>query len=99
MFSGKAVDTSRALERGLVNKVVPDDKLMDESMEMARKLAKGPTRAIGMIKRMLNRSFETDLGTALELEASMQGIAMSTTDVAEGISAFLQKRTPDFKGN
>jgi 2-(1,2-epoxy-1,2-dihydrophenyl)acetyl-CoA isomerase len=99
MFSGETVNASRALELGLVNKVVPDDRLMDEAMEMAQKLAQGPTRAIGMIKRMLNRSFETDLGTALELEASMQGIAVSTADVIEGISSFLQKRPPEFKGN
>jgi 2-(1,2-epoxy-1,2-dihydrophenyl)acetyl-CoA isomerase len=99
MFTGETVDASRALELGLVNKVVPDDKLMDEAMEMAQKLAKGPTRAIGMIKRMLNRSYETDLSTALELEASMQGIAVSTPDAVEGITSFMQKRPPDFKGH
>jgi 2-(1,2-epoxy-1,2-dihydrophenyl)acetyl-CoA isomerase len=98
MFSGEDVNASQALELGLVNKVVPDNKLMDEAMETARKLAKGPTRAIGMIKSMLNRSFESDLGTALDREASLQGIAVSTEDVMEGINAFLQKRTPDFKG-
>jgi 2-(1,2-epoxy-1,2-dihydrophenyl)acetyl-CoA isomerase len=71
---------------------------MDEAMEMAHGLAKGPTRAMGMIKRMLNRSFESDLATALELEASLQGIAVSTSDVMEGVSSFMEKRPPDFKG-
>ncbi len=99
MFSGEPVDAQRALEMGLVSKVVPHESLMEEAMEMARKLASGPTRAIGMIKRMLNRSFESDLETCLEMEASMQGIAVSTADVMEGITSFLQKRPPEFKGN
>jgi len=98
MFMGEAVDASRALELGLVNKVVPDAGLMDEAMAMAKKLAKGPTSAIGMMKCMLNRSFEIDLGTALEFEAAMQGIAASTGDVIEGVTSFLEKRPPEFKG-
>lgn len=97
-FSGEAIEAQRALELGLVSKVVPHESLMDEAMEMARKLAQGPTRAIGMIKRMLNRSFESDLETALEMEASLQGIAVSTPDVVEGITSFLQKRPPTFTG-
>lgn len=98
MFSGEAVEARRALELGLVIKVVPEDGLMEEAMDMAGKLAAGPTRAIGMIKRMLNRSFESDLATSLEFEASMQGIAVSTPDVVEGITSFLEKRKPQFKG-
>jgi 2-(1,2-epoxy-1,2-dihydrophenyl)acetyl-CoA isomerase len=98
MFSGEAIDAKRALELGLVNRVVPADRLMEETMGMAAKLASGPTRAIGMIKRMLNRSFESDLGTALEMEASLQGIAVSTSDVIEGVSSFMEKRPPVFKG-
>jgi len=98
MFTGEAVEAQRALELGLVNKVVPHDKLMEEAMELAAELASGPTRAIGMIKTMLNRSFESDLGAALEREASLQGIAVSTADVVEGITSFLQKRKPEFKG-
>jgi 2-(1,2-epoxy-1,2-dihydrophenyl)acetyl-CoA isomerase len=98
MFTGEAVGAQRAQELGLVMKVVPHETLMDEAMEIATRLASGPTRAIGMIKRMLNRSFESDLETALEMEASMQGIAVSTADVIEGITSFLQKRPPEFKG-
>jgi len=97
-FSGEAIDAARALELGLVAKVVPPESLMDEALEIARKLAQGPTRAIGMIKRMLNRSFDSDLETALEMEASMQGIAVSTPDVVEGITSFLQKRPATFTG-
>ncbi len=97
-FSGEAIDAARALELGLVCKVVPPESLMEEALEMARKLAQGPTRAIGMIKRMLNRSFDSDLETALEMEATMQGVAVSTPDVVEGITSFLQKRPADFTG-
>jgi 2-(1,2-epoxy-1,2-dihydrophenyl)acetyl-CoA isomerase len=97
-FSGEAIDAARALELGLVTRVVPHESLMDEAMEAARRLAQGPTRAIGMIKKMLNRSFESDLETALEMEATMQGIAVSTPDVVEGITSFLQKRPADFTG-
>ena len=98
MFSGEAIDAEHALELGLVTKVVQPDKLMQEGMDLAQRLACGPTRALGMIKRMLNRSFESDLETALEMEAAMQGIAVSTADVMEGITCFLQKRRPEFKG-
>lgn len=98
MFSGEAIDAEQALELGLVTKVVEPDKLMQEGLDLAQRLACGPTRALGMIKRMLNRSFESDLETALEMEASMQGIAVSTADVMEGVTSFLQKRRPEFKG-
>jgi 2-(1,2-epoxy-1,2-dihydrophenyl)acetyl-CoA isomerase len=98
MFFGEAVDAQRAYEIGLVNRVVPHEKLMEEAMELAGRLAEGPTRAIGMMKRMLNRSFESDLSTCLDFEATFQGIAVSTADVVEGITSFLQKRKPEFKG-
>jgi len=98
MFTGEALEARRALELGLVNRVVPHEKLMDEAMELASRLAAGPTRAIGMIKSMVNCSFESDLGTALEREASLQGIVIGTSDVMEGITSFLEKRKPEFKG-
>jgi 2-(1,2-epoxy-1,2-dihydrophenyl)acetyl-CoA isomerase len=79
-FTGDEVGAGRALELGLVNRVVPRAKLMDEAMELASKLASGPVRAIGMVKRMLNRSFESDLDTALEWEAAFRGIAVSSED-------------------
>ncbi len=98
MFFGEALDAKRAYELGLVNRVVPPERLMEEAMGMAQRLAEGPTRAIGMIKRMLNRSFESDLSTCLDFEATFQGIAVSTADVVEGITSFLEKRKPEFKG-
>jgi len=97
MFTGEALSASKAFELGIVNKVVPPDKLMDEAMELAQRMAAGPTRAIGMMKTMLNRSFESDILTALDREGTMQGIVVSTADVVEGVTAFMQKREPDFK--
>jgi len=99
MFLADEVDPRRALELGLVNKVVPEDELMPAAMELAQRLAHGPTRAIGMMKNMLNRSFESDLESALEREAAMQGIAVSTSDVKEGVMSFFEKRPPDFTGS
>ncbi len=98
MFFGEAVDARKAHEMGMVNRVVPPGRLMEEAMEMAQRLAQGPTRAIGMMKRMLNRSFESDLGSCMDLEATFQGVAVSTEDVMEGVTSFLEKRDPHFKG-
>ncbi len=99
MFLADEIDAQRAWELGLVSKVVPENDLMRAAMELAQRLAHGSTRAIGMMKNMLNRSFESDLECALEREAAMQGIAVSTGDVKEGIMSFFEKRPPDFKGN
>ncbi len=98
MFLGEDLPAEKALELGLIYKVVPVEKLVEESMELAQRLASGPTRAIGMMKSMLNKSFESDIMTVLEREASLQGIAVSTSDVVEGVTSCLQKRPPEFKG-
>lgn len=98
MYLGEEVDARKALELGLVVDVVPGERLMEEAMGLAERLAAGPTRAIGMIKNALNQSLCSDLRTSLELEAAFQGIAMSTGDVMEGMAAFFQKRQPEFKG-
>lgn len=98
MFLGEDISADEALRIGLVSRVVPEERLLEEALSLAEKLASGPTRAIGMMKRMLNMSFESDLTSALEREASLQGIAVSTEDVAEGVSSFIEKRDPHFKG-
>jgi 2-(1,2-epoxy-1,2-dihydrophenyl)acetyl-CoA isomerase len=99
MFLGEDLTAAKALEIGLIYKVVPAEKLMEESLELAQRLAKGPTRAIGMMKTMLNKSFESDILTALDREATLQGMATSTEDVVEGVTSFLAKRSPEFRGS
>jgi 2-(1,2-epoxy-1,2-dihydrophenyl)acetyl-CoA isomerase len=98
IFTGEPLGAQRAWELGIVSRVVPRERLMEEALEMAHRLAQGPTKAIGMCKRMLNRSFESDLLTALEMESSLQGIAASTEDMVEGVLSFLEKREPRFEG-
>jgi len=67
-------------------------------MELAVRLAAAPTRAIGLMKRTLNRSLSTDLDSLLEYEAAIQEIASRTADHKEGLAAFLEKRSPKFMG-
>jgi len=97
-FSGDSVDAATALELGMINKVVDDDQLMNEAFAYAGKLAQMPTRSIGMIKRLLNRSFDSDLLTQIDFEAAYQGLATSTEDMREGWASFFEKREPRFQG-
>lgn len=83
---------------GLVSRVVPPDRLLDEARVMAAKLAESAPRALALTKRALNRSLESTFAGQLDYEAELQGIAGRTADHAEGIAAFLEKRPPRFTG-
>ena len=99
VFFGDAIPAQRALEIGLVNKVVPADELAAAAHEWAERLARGPTRSIGASKMLLNRALESDFATGLEEEAVTQALISQTHDFAEGVRAFMEKRDPDFTGN
>lgn len=97
-MTGEKIDAQTALSAGLVNRVVPEDRLLEETQTLARQLAAGPTRALGLIKRAMNRALNTDLETYLEYEADLQEIAGRTQDFKEGVSAFVEKRPAQFAG-
>lgn len=98
LFTNDALDGARAAEVGLVNKVVPHDNLLPESRALALRLAAGPTRAIGLTKRVLNRSLGVTLAETLEYEAAIQDVAGRSADYREGVASFLEKRKPAFRG-
>ena len=96
--TGRDISAEEAERVGLVNKVVPPEKLEEEVRTLASKFAAGPTKAIGLIKRTLNKSLAADLDTILDYEACLQEIASETEDHREGVAAFLEKRPAHFQG-
>lgn len=95
---GSKVMAAEALKLGLVNKVVPVTELDTVVQEVALQYAAAPTKAIGLIKKMLQKSFSSTLDQMLEYEAYCQEIAGKSEDYQEGVQAFIQKRKPVFKG-
>ncbi len=98
MITGDVISSSRALEMGMINAVVPDDQLSSQALAMAEKLAQAPTAAIGRIKELLEASATNDYGGQLELERKTQIQSGKTKDFREGVAAFLEKRPPKFVG-
>ncbi|MBX7108603.1 MAG: enoyl-CoA hydratase/isomerase family protein [Chitinophagales bacterium] len=96
--TGRKVGAAEAVAIGLVKSAVPMDQLDSAVQQVADFYANAPTKAIGLMKKMLNKSFHCDLDTMLGYEAYCQDIAAASADSKEGISAFLQKRKPQFKG-
>lgn len=95
---GEKVTAQEAKDLGLVYKIFPDGELMDGAMELAKRMAKMPTRGIGLTKKALNYSLRNTMNEQLAVEKDLQGQAGRTADNAEGINAFLEKRKPIFKG-
>ncbi len=97
-MTGSTVDANRAMQIGMINRVVPADSLMDEAGKLAAKLAAGPTGSIGRIKKMLNASLANTLSEQLDLEHACQIESGKSADFKEGVAAFFEKRQPDFTG-
>ena len=97
-MTGDAVSPESALSIGMINHVVPAANLADEAGKMAAKLAAGPTGAIGRVKRMLNATFSNDLTAQLALEHECQLESGKSNDFKEGVTAFFEKRPPNFTG-
>ncbi|MEJ7785007.1 MAG: enoyl-CoA hydratase-related protein, partial [Solirubrobacteraceae bacterium] len=86
------------LEWGLANEVHPDDELAEATGRLATRLAAGPTRSYAGSKRALNRVLYPDMQGQLELEAETQHALARSPDFLEGVTAFVEKRQPEFKG-
>lgn len=97
-FLGDTIKADEALVLGLVNRVVPHDDLESATKELAARLAVSPTKAIGLMKRAMNRALTAELVDVLEYEVYAQEAAGNTDDHKEGMSAFLEKRQPKFTG-
>ena len=95
-FTGDAIDSADALSCGLVSRVVPDDKLMEEARALAARIARNPGPTLRMTKRLLREGQHTKLDTLLELSAGFQAIAHKTPQHKEAVMAFIEKRKPVF---
>lgn len=98
IFTGEMIDAEEAKSIGLVNKVVPQDKLMDEAKDLAKKILKNGLIAIRLVKSAINAGLNVPLEKGLAYEAETQGLAFATEDKNEGLTAFMEKRKPNFKG-
>ena len=97
-LTGDTIDAQTALEYGLVSRVVADGELMNTARAVAAKIAANPPHAVRMTKRLLREAQVNTLANILELSAAMQALAHETADHEEAIGAFLEKRTPGFRG-
>jgi 2-(1,2-epoxy-1,2-dihydrophenyl)acetyl-CoA isomerase len=95
---GNKVSATQAHDWGMVNRVVKHEDLDAETQKIVDYYAAAPTKAIGLMKKMLNKSFHSDLDTMLDYEAYCQEIAGRSEDNKEGVKAFNEKRKPEFKG-
>ncbi len=98
LMFGDAIDAATAERYGLYNKVVPPERVLEESLAWAKRLAEGPTFALGMTKELLNGELSMDLWNALDNEARAQAVCMQTKDFREAYEAFTEKRPARFTG-
>jgi 2-(1,2-epoxy-1,2-dihydrophenyl)acetyl-CoA isomerase len=98
MLLGERIPARQALEWGLVNRVFADDQLDGQALELAAQIAAGPTRALGLIRKLAWAAVDVDWTSALQTERNLQKIAGRTADAKEGIRAFMEKRPAKFTG-
>jgi enoyl-CoA hydratase/carnithine racemase len=97
-YTGDILEAEDALRLGLVNKVAPHEQLMETTMDLAQRLADGPTYTIALIKRLVHRSLHTGFEESMRLAGPAQEIARQTEDHKEGVRAFVEKRKPMYRG-
>jgi enoyl-CoA hydratase/carnithine racemase len=98
LWTADFIEAAEAERLGIVNRVVPADRLAEETYALARKIAEGPQIPIRMIKRLVYQSLRLDLRTHLDLVSSHMAVVRETEDHKEGVQAFKDKRPPKFKG-
>jgi 2-(1,2-epoxy-1,2-dihydrophenyl)acetyl-CoA isomerase len=99
MMLGDKVTAEEALNLGMIYKIFPVSLFEEEVRVLAKNLASMPTLALGLTKRLLNQSLTNNLEQQLALESDLQIEASSSNDYNEGVTAFMEKRKPEFKGN
>jgi enoyl-CoA hydratase/carnithine racemase len=98
LLTGDMIDAEEALRIGLVNRVVPQEQLLEETYRLARKIAAQPPVAVQLIKRAAYQSVRTDLRTALDLVSSHMAVVTETEDHLEAMKAMFEKRKGVYKG-
>jgi enoyl-CoA hydratase len=99
IYTGMNIDVNEAYRLGLVNHIYPADALLDEARKLARKIISNAPLAVSLCKSAINKGLQTDIDTAMTIEADVFGLCFSTNDQKEGMNAFLNKRKAEFKGN
>ncbi len=97
IYTGEMIPAEEALKIGLANHVVEADELLEKATEMANKIRANSQLAVRFAKSAINRGFETDLETGMEIERDLFGLCFANEDQKEGMTAFLEKRKPEFK--
>lgn len=97
-YTGDPMNAEECYRLGIVNKVTPHDELLETSLDLAQRIADGPTYSQALIKRLVQRSLHVDFAESLRLAGPAQTLARSTEDHKEGVRAFVEKRQPAFKG-
>ena len=98
LYTGDTIDAQTALAWGLVSKVVPSERLMDEARALAQRIVRQPPDVLRMTKRLLREGQSASFDMIMELSAAMQSLAHHTEDHAEAVNAFFEKRPGNFKG-
>ena len=99
MLLGDKVAAQQARELGMVYKVFESETFQQQALDLALEMAQMPTKALGLTKQLLNASFNNTLDQQLTLESTLQIQAANSNDYKEGVTAFVEKRKPNFKGN
>lgn len=97
-YTGDKIDPETALRMGLISRICPHEMLMAETVEFAKRIADSPTYAMGVIKKLVQRSLEVDFETSMKLAGVAQTVARDTRDHKEGVQAFIEKRKPRYTG-